>query len=57
MGCTTASSPEERKAMGVMAPAGRLGLAEEVARAALFIATNGFVNGGNLVVDGGLCAT
>ena len=34
---------------------GRMGRPEEVARAALFLAADGFVSGHDLVVDGGLC--
>ena len=34
----------------------RMGRPEEVARAALFLAADGFVSGHDLVVDGGLCA-
>lgn len=35
-------------------PLNRLGTPEEIASAALFLATNGFVNGCQMVVDGGL---
>lgn len=35
-------------------PAGRFGKADEVADAALFLAGNGFVNGTEIVVDGGM---
>ncbi|KAF8421612.1 hypothetical protein EV426DRAFT_536127 [Tirmania nivea] len=45
---------EEKKALTRMAPVGRLGTPEEIARAAVFIATSGFVNGTDLRVDGGL---
>ena len=37
-------------------PSQRLGTVEEIASTALFIATNQFVNGANMVVDGGLSA-
>ncbi len=35
-------------------PAGRVGTAEDIANAVLFVVTNGFVNGTVLCVDGGL---
>ncbi|RPB19588.1 NAD(P)-binding protein [Terfezia boudieri ATCC MYA-4762] len=47
---------EEKEALGRMAPVGRLGTPGEIARAAAFIATNGFVNGVDLRIDGGLSA-
>ena len=47
---------EEKNALGRMTPVGRLGTPEEIAGAAVFIATNGFVNGIDLRVDGGLSA-
>lgn len=49
----------ERKAAGVAhTPVGRLGLPEDIAHAAMFLASEGasFVNGHSLVVDGGLMA-
>ena len=49
-------SEQEKMALGRMAPVGRLGTSEEIARAAVFIATSGFVNGVDLRVDGGLSA-
>ncbi|PUU72661.1 hypothetical protein B9Z19DRAFT_644813 [Tuber borchii] len=38
-------------------PAGRMGTAEEVADAAMFLALNKFANGSQVVLDGGLSAT
>jgi NAD(P)-dependent dehydrogenase (short-subunit alcohol dehydrogenase family) len=48
-------SPEFRDQITAMIPLGRLGTSEEIATAALFLASNdaGFITGSNLVVDGG----
>ena len=49
------AAPEQARAQFMsMVPLGRLGRMEEIASAALFLATNGFVNGTELCVDGGL---
>ncbi len=49
------SAPEQsRERFRSMVPEGRLGRMEEIASAALFLATNEFVNGTELCVDGGL---
>ena len=49
------SAPEQsRERFKAMVPEGRLGREEEIASAALFLATNEFVNGVELCVDGGL---
>ncbi|KAI5806739.1 hypothetical protein DFH27DRAFT_480093 [Peziza echinospora] len=52
-------SPMSQQALTTIAtttPSNRLGTVEEIANTALFIATNQFVNGANMVVDGGLSA-
>lgn len=38
-------------------PLGRFGTPEEVAHAAYFLATNDFVTGTNLIVDGGITSS
>ncbi len=49
------AAPEQsRERFKSMVPEGRLGRMEEIASAALFLATNEFVNGTELCVDGGL---
>ena len=50
--------PERRAAGLAHTPVGRLGLPEDIAHAAMFLASEGasFVNGHTLVVDGGLSA-
>ena len=49
------AAPEQsRERFKAMVPEGRLGRMEEIASAALFLATNEFVNGTELCVDGGL---
>jgi NAD(P)-dependent dehydrogenase (short-subunit alcohol dehydrogenase family) len=44
---------ERIAAIGARLPVGRIGTAEEIAAAALFLMTNGYVNGHVLVIDGG----
>ena len=49
------SAPEQsRERFKALVPEGRLGREEEIASAALFLASNEFVNGVELCVDGGL---
>lgn len=52
------SSDAERAALQARQPMGRLGLPEEVAKAALYLASDdaAFVTGASLVIDGGLTA-
>ena len=52
------SMEDARKDMGPRHVLGRLGLPEEIARAALFLASDAssFVTGSDLVVDGGFTA-
>ena len=47
---------EERSMWRERTPVGRLARPEEIAEAAVFIATSGFVNGVDLKMDGGLSA-
>lgn len=47
-------SDEEKRSIIDKTPVGRLGTAEDVAKAVLFLADNDFVNGENIMVDGGL---
>lgn len=56
LGVPEPSRPDFVKAMGAMIPAGRLGNADEIARAALFLASEAgsFVNGVELRADGGM---
>jgi NAD(P)-dependent dehydrogenase (short-subunit alcohol dehydrogenase family) len=46
-----------RKAALEMTPSGEFGTTEGIADAAMFLALNRFVNGSQIVVDGGLSAT
>lgn len=57
LGVGEAERPGFLQLMAGMIPAGRLGEAEELARAALFLASGSFVNGIELVVDGGMALT
>jgi len=52
------SDPEKRQRRMVHIPMGRLGQAEELARAALFLASDdsSFMTGASLIVDGGITA-
>lgn len=56
LGVSDADRPEFEDYMASLIPAGRLGRPEELARAALFLASDGgsFVNGIELHVDGGM---
>ena len=46
---------DEKKTASVHVPMGRFGLAEEMAKAALFLASDSsYVNGADFVVDGGI---
>jgi NAD(P)-dependent dehydrogenase (short-subunit alcohol dehydrogenase family) len=52
------SDDEKRRRRLVHIPMGRLGQAEELARAALFLASDdsSFMTGASLIVDGGITA-
>lgn len=56
LGIPRAERPEFARMMAEMIPAGRLGAADEIAQAALFLASDAssFVNGIDLPVDGGM---
>lgn len=49
-------SAEEKKALTEEIPLGRMGSAEEVAQAVVFLAENKYVTGQTLRVDGGFCS-
>ena len=51
-----AKNPEKGEALRKLYPAGSFGEPADVAAAALYLATAGFVNGSVLVLDGGLTA-
>lgn len=59
LGISDEQRPDFLKMLGDMIPAGRLGEADELARAALYLATadSAFVNGIELLVDGGMSLT
>ncbi len=59
LGVAETEQPRFLEMMAGMIPAGRLGRAEEVAEAALFLASasGSFVNGVELIVDGGMALT
>ena len=54
---TTGMTAAAREAALGATPAGRFGTPEEVADAAVFLVGNGYVNGAEIVVDGGLGCT
>ncbi len=54
LGVSEADRPALERQLADLIPAGRMGQPEELARAALFLATDNFVNGLELLVDGGL---
>jgi len=54
---TACMMPAARDAARDATPAGRFGVPSEVADAAVFLVGNGFVNGAEIVVDGGLGCT
>ncbi len=56
LGVSESNRPQFEQQMADLIPAGRLGRPEELAQAALFLASAGtFVNGIELHVDGGMC--
>jgi len=59
LGISDEQRPDFLKMLGDMIPAGRLGEADELARAALYLASadSAFVNGIELLVDGGMSLT
>jgi NAD(P)-dependent dehydrogenase (short-subunit alcohol dehydrogenase family) len=59
LGVSDEQRPDFLKMLGDMIPAGRLGEADELARAALYLASDdsAFVNGIELLVDGGMSLT
>ncbi|WP_460124255.1 SDR family oxidoreductase [Pseudomonas sp. S2_C03] len=59
LGVSDEQRPDFLKMLGDMIPAGRLGKAEELARAALYLASpeSAYVNGIELLVDGGMSLT
>lgn len=59
LGISEEQRPDFLKMLGDMIPAGRLGEADELARAALYLASadSAFVNGIELLVDGGMSLT
>ncbi|MEP7453594.1 SDR family oxidoreductase [Phyllobacterium sp. SB3] len=59
LGIGEAERPGFTQMMAEMIPAGRLGESEELARAALFLASSSgsFINGVELIVDGGMALT
>ncbi|MNK69271.1 2-(S)-hydroxypropyl-CoM dehydrogenase [compost metagenome] len=59
LGITDAARPEFDKSMAAAIPLGRLGQPNDLAQAALFLASDDsvFVTGVNLSVDGGMALT
>ncbi|MDL2398981.1 SDR family oxidoreductase [Rhizobium mayense] len=57
LGVNKADRPGFERQMSDLIPAGRMGRPEELAHAALFLATGTFVNGLELFVDGGMSLT
>jgi len=57
LGVSEADRPALEAHMANIIPAGRYGRPEELAQAALLLASNGFVNGVELYVDGGMSLT